>query len=173
MRIRRRGSFQLGQTTKALRLPRLYTRSAQNATASVEPISVNTCSSRMVKIAALIGTTEGCPQVQKRPSVQAGALLPYKACSQRELLRKHAASHLRFSFDLGAESRCPVGGSSWKYPLEGCSADVCSGSCLSAKSYLSNPRYPLIRLAFAFPAPVCCGVSQFRYSYSLLVFELQ
>src|ERR1700730_16498193 len=61
-------------------------------------------------------------QVQKRPGDQAEALpLSLHCLFPRELLRKHAASHLLVFPDLCAENRCPAMGSSWKYPVEGCS----------------------------------------------------
>jgi len=162
MRIRRLGrlSTRHYKGTQAT----VCTRSAQNATVRVEPVSVNTFCSGMATIARLIGTTERCPfRLRNAPAFSRG-VSSLRCLFPKTLLRKRAVSPLRFCVDLGAESRCLETGSSWKYPVEGCSADVCSGSPLSVKSYPSYPRYPLIRLAFACPAPVCYGVFQFRYS---------
>jgi hypothetical protein len=52
------------------------TRSGQNATARVEPMSLDTFYSRMVKIARLIGTTERCPfRFRNAPAFRLGRFL--------------------------------------------------------------------------------------------------
>jgi hypothetical protein len=69
-----------GTASKAVKLQghsaTLCSCSARNATASMEPMSVNTCSSKMAKIACLIGTTERCPlRFRNAPAFKSGRFL--------------------------------------------------------------------------------------------------
>jgi hypothetical protein len=100
-----------------------------------------------------LGSNENMPRGAGRGVSSHTALFPGR------LLRKHAASHLRFSVDLGAESRCPVVGFSWKYPVQGC-----PGSDFPVRVYPSYPRCLPTPSGLACPVPVCSGFFQFRYS---------
>src|ERR1019366_3635185 len=113
-----------GVASKSVKLQRparanVCSHSVKDATASVESILYKYPSPKLVKIARLMDATDRAHSNSRTPRRSSRGASSLRCLPPKELLRKHAASHLLVSVDLCAENRCPVMDSFWKCPVEG------------------------------------------------------
>jgi len=94
---------------------------------------------------------------EKTPRRLKPGRLSLRCLSLKEFLRKHAASHLLVSLDLGAEGHCPAVDSSLRCPADGCPDFPVGG-------WSSYPKCSRFRLG---PACFAAALDRFqsRYSY--------